>query len=138
MVLTDRDALLDALEAQAGDALRVIATYDRAGYDPVYVRDDVAGRLTSRADAVHDELVLQGIGRGHLEDLFGAGDLECSMHRFEEMTAFHFAAGEFTGLFVSLDPDADVPLATFAEACKRYVTAGETPPDRDDAPPPID
>jgi hypothetical protein len=121
MVLTDSEALLDSLRAQAGDSLRVVAAYDREGYDPVYVRDDLTTRMSARADAVHDELVLQGIGRGHLEDLFRAGELQCSMHRFEEMTAFHFAAAEFTGLFVSLDSDADIGLATFAETCEGYI-----------------
>jgi len=80
--------------------------------------------MTERADAVHDELVLQGIGRGHLEDLFGAGELQCSMHRFEGLTAFHFTAAEFTGLFVSLDPDADIQLTSFTEACKRQLPDG--------------
>jgi len=126
MVLTDREALLDSLRAEAGDALRVVATYDREGYEPVYVRDDLTARLTNRADAVHDELVLQGIGRGHLEDLFGAGDLQCSMHRFEGLTAFHFTAAEFTGLFVSLDSDADIQLASFTEACKRQLSDDES------------
>jgi len=45
MVLTDREALLDALRAEAGDSIRVIATYDRDGYEPVYVRDDLTARL---------------------------------------------------------------------------------------------
>ncbi|PSP46730.1 hypothetical protein BRC60_09615, partial [Halobacteriales archaeon QH_1_68_42] len=55
------------------------------------------------------------------EDLFGAGDLQCSMHRFDELTAFHFAAAEHTGLFISLDSGADISLASFAEACKRHM-----------------
>jgi hypothetical protein len=138
MVLTDRQALVDSLRAEAGDALRVIAVYDREGYAPVYVRDDVSERMTKRADAVHDELVLQGIGRGHLEDLFAAGELECSMHRFEELTAFHFAAGEFTGLFVSLDHDADVSLVSFAEGCERYLPDEGTEPGRGETSPPTE
>jgi hypothetical protein len=125
MADADASATVDALKAHAGEALRVVATYDEAGYDALYVRDGLEQRMTAQADAVHDELVLQGLGRGHLEDLFGAGELECSMHRFEELTAFHFAAGEFTGLFVSIDADADVPLATFAETCKAHLPGDE-------------
>ena len=121
MVLTDRESLLRELRAAIGDALRVVATYDRNGYDPVYVRENVADRVNERADAVHEELVLQGIGQEYLEDLFGAGDLQCSMHRFDELTAFHFAAAEHTGLFISLDSGADISLASFAEACKRHM-----------------
>ncbi|MFB6138963.1 MAG: hypothetical protein ABEJ26_00850 [Halosimplex sp.] len=121
MVADDEAALTDALRELAGDSLRVVATYDRDGYDPVYVRSDAEDRVRSRGDRVHDELVLQGIGRGHLEDLFDAGDLQCSVHRFDDVTAFHFAAGEFSGLFVSVDSDADLPLATFAETCKGFL-----------------
>lgn len=126
MVVADREALLDALRREAGHALRVVATYDREGYEAVYVRDDVETRLSERAEAVHEDLVLRGIGRDHLEDLFGAGDLQCSMHRFEELTAFHFPAAAYTGLFVSVDSDAEVELATFAGTCKRHMDAGQS------------
>ncbi|WP_436908774.1 hypothetical protein [Halosimplex marinum] len=121
MVIDDADALVAALREVAGDALRVVATYDRDGYDPVYVAPSAEQRVRSQAERVHDELVLQGLGRGHLEDLFDAGDLQCSIHRFDEVTAFHFASGEFSGLFVSVDSEADLPLATFSETCKEHL-----------------
>ena len=122
-VMTDEDAerLVDALRAEVGEALRVVATYDEDGYEAFYVREDAAPRVRDRADAVHEDLVLQGLGRGHLEDLFDAGPLQCSMHRFDELTAFHFATGEFEGLFVSVDSGADVPLASFAGTCKEFL-----------------
>jgi len=121
MVVGDEGALVEALRDLAGDALRVVAVYDRDGYDTTYVSEAVESRVQSQADRIHEELVLQGLGRGHLEDLFAAGDLECSMHRFEDVTAFHFATGEFSGLFVSIASDADVPLATFSETCKAFL-----------------
>jgi len=65
--------------------------------------------------------VLQGVGRGHLESLFRAGDLHCSVHRFDDLTAFHFLDSEYTGLFVSIDSDADVRLASFADTCRDFV-----------------
>ncbi|WP_336034555.1 hypothetical protein [Halobacterium yunchengense] len=117
--MTGGDELVDALHEHAGDALRVVAEYDRDGYDLRYVRDDVGARLGTRADAIHRDLVLEGISREHLEGLFDAGRLHCTMHRFDQLTAFHFADAEHTGLFVSVDSDADVPLATFADACWR-------------------
>ncbi len=111
--------LVAELQQQAGDALRVVAEYDREGYDVHYVREDVGARLDERADPIHRNLVLEGISREHLEDLFGAGDLHCSMHRFDDMTAFHFAEEEYTGLFVSVESDVDLPLASFADTCWR-------------------
>ncbi|WP_246308340.1 hypothetical protein [Halosimplex rubrum] len=121
MVTDDEGALVEALRGLAGDALRVVATYDRDGCDPVYVAPGAEDRVRSQAERVHDELVLQGLGRGHLEELFAAGDLHCSIHRFDDLTTFHFASGEFSGLFVSVDSEADLPLATFSQTCKEYV-----------------
>ncbi|WP_255494076.1 hypothetical protein [Halarchaeum sp. CBA1220] len=107
-----------AIRDAAGGSVRIIATYDRDGYDVVYLRDDVESKVASLAEGVHEELVIREVGRDYLEELFEAGALHCSMHRFEEMTAFHFIEGGFTGLFVSIDSDADVPLASFAETCR--------------------
>jgi hypothetical protein len=114
-----------ALQAEAGDALRVVATYDTDGYETVYCRDDVAGRMAEHAPDIHDDLVLQGVGREHLESLFEAGRLHCSVHRFEDLTAFHFLADEYTGLFVSVDADADIRLASFADTCRGYLEPSE-------------
>lgn len=113
------DELVEALREHAGSSLRVVAEYDRDGYEVRHVRDDVGARVADRADAVHRDLVLEGISREHLESLFEAGDFHCTMHRFDELTAFHFADTEYQGLFVSVDSDADVPLATFADTCWR-------------------
>lgn len=117
------DSVVTDLREEAGDALRVVATYDRDGYDVVYCRDDVTGRMADVAPEIHDDLVLQGVGREHLESLFDAGELHCSVHRFDELTAFHFLASEYTGLFVSIDADADVRLASFADTCRESVDA---------------
>jgi len=121
MVVSDRDALIDALRELAGDSLRLVATYDEDGYEAVYATGEAAERVETLGDRVHEELVLQDLGRGHLEDLFAAGDLECSMHRFEDLTAFHFATGEFSGLFVSVNSKEDLPLETFSETCKEFL-----------------
>jgi len=114
------EAVADIRRASEG-ALRVAATYDREGYDVRYARDDVEPRIADVADEVHDELVIQGLGREYLESLFDGGGLQCSMHRFDEMTAFHFIEDEFTGLFVSVDSDADLHLATFANTCREQL-----------------
>lgn len=113
------DALVDALHDELGGSLRVVAEYTRDGYDVHHAREDVRERVATLADGVHTDLVLQGVGRDRLEELFG-DDLTCSMHRFEETTAFHFVGdgSDYEGLFVSVDSDADVPLATFTDVCR--------------------
>jgi len=122
MVELSDSATTDLREA-AGDALRVVATYDTDGYDLAYCRDDVTGRMDDVASDIHDDLVLQGVGREHLESLFDAGRLHCSVHRFDDLTAFHFLDTEYTGLFVSIDSDADVRLASFADTCRESLEA---------------
>lgn len=121
MAVEQDSGLLDALEKTVGSNLRVVAVYDRAGYDVTYTREDVGQRVKQHAEDVHDELVLQGIGRDHLEDLFRAGDLHCTMHRFDEMMAFHFAQEEYTGLFVSIDSDTSVDLNEFVETVRAHI-----------------
>lgn len=114
--------LVAALEREVGDGLRVVADYSNEGYDLHYVRDDVRPRVEEMdTDRIHQELVLQGIGREHLEDLFDAGRLQCSVHRFDEMTACHFVRTEKTGGYVSFDSDADVEFNSFVETCERHL-----------------
>lgn len=57
-VVDDRDQLVTALRAAAGDDLRAVATYDADGYDAFYVRDDVASCLADVAEDLHDDLIL--------------------------------------------------------------------------------
>jgi hypothetical protein len=123
MPVEDVDTLVEALRSRAGGALRCVAEYDEDGYHLAYVREDITStaRLGQLADDIHSDLVLQGIGREHLENLFEAGSLHCSMHRFDDLTAFHFVSAEHTGLFVSLDSNADVPLASFAGDCEAHL-----------------
>jgi len=109
---------INAIREEGKDSVRVIAEYDDAGYDVQYVRDDVEAKMQTVAEEIHDELVIQGMGREYLEELFQAGNLHCSVHRFDEVTAFHFIEEQFTGLFVSIDSDADIPLATFTDTCR--------------------
>jgi hypothetical protein len=120
MGITPQDEI-DAIRQEANGALRVLATYDREGYDPIYVRGDVEPKVKTVAEEIHDELVIQGMGREYLEQLFEAGELHCSMHRFDEITTFHFLDERFTGLFASIDSGADIRLATFADRCRELL-----------------
>ena len=112
------DALKELRELSDG-ALRVVARYDRDGYEVTYVRSDLDVDLdTDRTEHIHESLVLDGMGAGYLEDLFAAGDLECTIHTFEERAVLHFA-GEYAGLFVTVDA-LEFPLEAFVEQCRRY------------------
>lgn len=118
--------LVDTLQDAVGDHLRVVGTYTADGYDIAYLRDDVRERVTeSQIDRVHEDLVLRGIGKEHLEDLFDAGELHCSMYRFDESTVFHFVGEPHTGLYVAIDSDAEIDLPSFAETCRDLVGSEE-------------
>lgn len=121
MGVEHQPGLVESLRDEVGNSLRVVAEYDRNGYDVMYARGQVEERVRRHADEVHNELVLQGIGREHLEDLFKAGDLHCSMHRFDEITAFHFVQESYTGLFVSIDSDAPVDLNEFSSIVRSHL-----------------
>jgi hypothetical protein len=120
MHVSEPETLVAELRALDGDGLRTVATYDREGYDFLYLRDDVTARRDDKADDIHDELVLQGLGTEYLEDLFEGGPLECSLHRFEDLTAIHFIDDAYTGLFVSVDSDADFPVVELVDICKSH------------------
>lgn len=101
-----------ALRAVAGNALRAVALYDQEGFELRYERDDVSQKETA-IDRIHEELVLQELGREYLERLFGVGRWHCTMHRFDRATCVHYAEGDF----VSVDSGADVDLEELADAC---------------------
>ena len=111
--------VVSTLRKEVGEQLRVVGEYDDEGYDLLYVRDDIRPAVEELdLERIHRELVLQGIGREHLEDLYEGGRLQCSVHRFDELTACHFVESETTGRYVSIDSDATVDFETFVETCR--------------------
>jgi hypothetical protein len=109
--MIDDEELVADLEAVTGDALRSVATYDEDGYDILYLREGLADRAADVAEEIHQNLVLEGIGKEYLEDLFAAGDLHCTLHQFEELRAYHFVTDQFEGVFVGVDTGAAVETA---------------------------
>jgi len=108
MIFSDEERLVADLTSIVGEELRSVATYDEEGYDFLYLRDGLNGRASEVANDVHQNLILEGIGKEYLEELFGAGELYCTLHEFERMQAYHFVTGEFQGVFVGIDTGAHV------------------------------
>jgi len=106
-----------AFQDVAGPALRSLAAYDRADLELVYEREDVATK-DRVIDDIHEELILNDLGIGRLEALFGVGDWHCTMHRFEDAICIHHSTGDHQGVLVSVDTDADVDLEAVARACE--------------------
>jgi hypothetical protein len=109
--------LVAKLREEIGDDLRAVATYEEREYDLVYERGDVAEKPRA-IDRIHQELILEGMGTEYLEDVFNVGRLNCTMHSFDEALCFHFVRGSMRGLFVSVDPDALLPVERFISICR--------------------
>jgi hypothetical protein len=116
------DHLVHGVRERTGAHLRSIALYGPDSYDVLFLRDDVdASYLSAEIDEIHDEMVLEDLGIGYLEDLFNAGDLVCSTHVFEEGVMMHLAGEEHHGLFVSFDPGPNVDILDVGEFAKEWL-----------------
>jgi hypothetical protein len=109
--------LLPSLQEAAGEALRAVAEYDREGVEIVYERDDVSQKGLVIED-IHEELIINDLGRERLEDLFKVGEWHCTIHKFEEAICIHYSRGDWEGTFVSVDTGADAPIERLAEICQ--------------------
>ena len=107
---------VDSIRQHVGDDLRAVAVYHEHDYEVVYERADV-GEKPRAIDRIHQELVMEGLGTRHLEDVFDVGKLDCTIHSFEEAMCFHFLTGSLTGMFVSIEPDTLVKIERFMRAC---------------------
>lgn len=115
--------VVETARAVAGGSLRSVAEYREKEYIVYYVREDV-DRKDLDVDKIHQNLVLDGIGREFLEDLFDAGDLQCTIHQFDEALMLHFAFPENSGLFVSVDADETVAIRELVDVCKAWFESG--------------
>lgn len=119
--MTGTQDLVESIRERTGDGLRVVAVYDEEGFETVHVRDGLAARLEELGGRIHRDLVLQGIGRQHVEGMFEAGRLQSTVQHFEELTAFYLSTGEYSGMFVSVDADVDLRVTTFTDLCMEHV-----------------
>jgi hypothetical protein len=114
-------AIVPTLRDHVGDKLRVVAEYGPEEYRFLYHRDDIAEGYTEDEMAqIFRDLVLEGMARDHLEDVFHLGDFECGVMKFSGGTVFHFATGEYSGLAVSIDADAEFEFHAFVEDCRSW------------------
>ena len=105
-------SLVDDLRTEVGEELRAVATYEEAEWEIIYEREDISAKPRI-FDKIHQELILEG-----MEDTFQVGRLNCTMHSFEEALCFHFVRGSMRGVFVSIEPDALLPLEAFVKVCR--------------------
>ena len=113
-----QDELVDELQAEVGDALRSVATYDRGDYELLYVRDDIDAAYSDEERAeLFKQIEIEGMGYSHFEGLFHTGALESAIYGFEKALMVQFPADEFTGLFVTVDRDVTMNPESIIQTC---------------------
>lgn len=118
MAQRDPDQLTEFLQAEVGDELRSVIHYDENTFELVYARDDVAEQYTeSDLENVRQDLGVASFGKPVLEDLYVHGDLQCTVHCFENAIEMMFLVSETEGIAVGLDPAAFVTHRTFIGRC---------------------
>lgn len=119
----ENEQLLEYLRESLGDSLRAVGRYDKEGYDPIYLREDVVDAYDSEdIEEIHHEMVLKGLGNQHLETLFKGDDLDCSIYQFEDKVRLHFVRGDYRGLYVSFDWNGSVNPSKIVERCKAIIS----------------
>lgn len=121
--MTSREAaLVEDLEGWFGDRLRVVGVYDAEGYEVPFWDERARASVTDeQVEALYEDLLLRELDWEFLEDLFEAGSLTCSIHRFEGVTAFHAPGPGKRGLYVSAVTGADPPLDAVADRLRTHV-----------------
>lgn len=114
--------LIDEVEAEVGDALRFVATYQQRSYDLRYIRDDVrADYSDEEITEVLDQLEIEGMGYSHFERLFHSGPMDCAIYGFEAALMFHFPRDDFSGLFVTVDRDVQLNPEALIGICNAAI-----------------
>ncbi|MFC7164583.1 hypothetical protein [Halospeciosus flavus] len=117
--ITDR---IKAIRSEVGEEnLRVIAEYDKSGYEFQYLSEEVDARYSkAEFDEVFDDLLFDTMRSDVMERRFHGGDYQCSVLSFEEMFVFQFVRDEFDGLVVSIERDCTINLESFIETCAEH------------------
>lgn len=118
MAAGNPEQLVTFLETEVGDELRSVIYYDEATFDLIYARDDVQDQYSERdLEQVRQELGVASFGKPALEDLYVHGELNCTVHCFDEAIEMQFIVSDTEGIAVGLDPAAFVTHRTFIGRC---------------------
>lgn len=118
MAPRDPERLTEFLKSEVGDELRSVIYYDEDTFDLVYARDDVREQYTeSELEDVRQDLGITSFGKPALEGLYVHGDLQSTVHCFEDAIEMQFLLSDTEGIAVGLDPAAFVTHRTFIGRC---------------------
>lgn len=114
--------LAEELEAIVGASLRTVGTYAGTDYAVHSIRDDVAPTVDPElVERIHEELILEAMGGGYQEQLFGLGDRRASVQYFDEGLVIQVHGEAYTGVFVSMDPAGAGQVPAVVDAARAYL-----------------
>lgn len=112
------EQLTEFLKQEVGNELRSVIHYDKETFEVVYARNDVKDEYTEDdLEDVRQELGVATFGKPAMEELYVHGDLQCTVHCFENAVEMQFLVSETEGIAVGLDPAAFVTHRTFIGRC---------------------
>lgn len=97
MPTSTTETLLSQLRSNLGKDLRLVAKYDPASLEPLYVRDDVkSSRSQEDYELLHSTVLEDHQKRTELEESLGGGPLHASLLAFEDVLGANFLGGNTT------------------------------------------
>lgn len=118
------EGLVQTLQGEVGDSLRIVFTYDRSETAVHHIRDDLAEEYTDdELERAFDQLEIEGMGYAHFERLLHVGRMECAIYGFEGALIFQFPNDEFTGLVVSVDRNVELNPESIIGECTAALPA---------------
>lgn len=118
MAPANPEQLATFLKEEIGNELRSVIYHDEETFDLVYARDDVREQYSENdLEQVRQELGVSSFGKPALEDLYVHGELNCTVHCFDEAIEMQFIVSDTEGIAVGLDPAAFVTHRTFIGRC---------------------
>ncbi len=121
--MSDPTALIEELEAEYGESLRALATYDRSGYELHYLSERTDRNYSlDDIEEIYDDVVLQDVEHGFHEELFDdMGEILGKVRLFEDGVVAHFwPTDDDDGVFMTFDASADVSVWSLYDFAERY------------------
>ncbi|MDY7082266.1 MAG: hypothetical protein SXQ77_07665, partial [Halobacteria archaeon] len=116
--IDSRDSFAEFIKEKAGDSLRALAFYDFDSYEIAYIREDVRKKYPEdTTDQIHREHVLNNLNKEYFEDLFEAGNLGGTLHRFENAVIVRVIQEEGESVFISLDRENELNVVKVMDEC---------------------
>jgi hypothetical protein len=114
MLKSTTDSLVNKLQTEVGNDLRIVGKYDTEDLDLLYIRDDVEStRPPSVYDQLHERTLLDHQDRTSLESDLQAGRFRASLLVFEDVLGANLLGQNQNGHVVTMEQDVELNLQRF-------------------------